>query len=366
VAEYDLGLESAQVPNPGNDKKLNILRTTLRGGLKGGDTRTEQLPLTPRRAGQFAVRVTAMSGALQSQATFVITVAKANVSLNVQGPDKRYVGRPAEYKIIVKNEGDVDQTGVVIREKLPPELTFKLASNGGNYAGGGEVTWNLGTLRAGQEVALDLTAECQKAAVAAEVITSLTADGNVRQERSSKIQIDGIAAIRMEMHVLEQPVEVGKNAVYRMTLTNTGSAPAKKIDVKGTPSELLQAVRATGPTKETIAGKIFTFGTLDTLAPGQKAVFTFECQALKVGDARFKVEYTSELNPTPIYEEEPTILVAPLGNPVPAGPMGQPNAPPPGVVPPLPLPNSMPQSPSMVMNCPPVSRKSRNFPVEGS
>ncbi len=137
VAEYDPGLESDQVKNPANDKKLNILRTTLRGGLKGGDTRTETLPLTPRRPGQYAVKVTASSGGLQAQDTFVITIAQPKVSLNVQGPDKRYVGRPAEYKIIVKNEGDVDQTGVVIRDKLPPELTFKLASRAAAPCAGG-------------------------------------------------------------------------------------------------------------------------------------------------------------------------------------------------------------------------------------
>jgi uncharacterized repeat protein (TIGR01451 family) len=338
VAEYAPGLESDLVKNPTNDPKLNVVKRTA-AGLKGGESRDETLTLTPRRPGQLALRVTALGEGLQAQDTHVITISQPKVSLNVQGRDRLYVGRPAEYKIIVKNEGDVDQTGVVVRDRLPPELTFKLASAGGSYAGG-EVTWNLGTLRPGQEVTLDLTAECQKATTAAEVITSLTGDGNVRAERSNKLQIDGIAAIRMEMHALEQPVEVGKNAVYRMTLTNTGSAPAKKIDVKGTPSELLETARASGPTKETIAAKFITFATVDSLQPGATAVFNFECKALKAGDARFRVEYTSDLNVQPIWEEEPTRIVAPFANPAPAPPMAQPNAPPPpapaGVVAPLP------------------------------
>ncbi len=342
IAEFAPGLESDLVKNPGSDPKLNVMKSTV-PGLKGGESRSEALTLTPRRAGQLALRVTALGGGLQAQDTHVINIAKPNVSLNVvPSRNQYYVSRPAEFKIIVKNEGDSDQTGVVVRDRLPPELTFKLASAGASYASG-EVTWNIGTLRAGQEVTLDLTAECQKAAPAAELVTSLTGDGNVRAERSNKLQIDGIAAIRMEMHILEQPVEVGKTATFRMTLTNTGSAPAKKIDVKATPSELLEPTQATGPTKETVAAKSITFATVDALQPGATAVFNIQCKALKAGDGRFRVEYTSELNATPIYEEEPVRIVAPLANPAPAPPNagGAPPPPPPappGVVAPLPPP----------------------------
>lgn len=361
VAEYDPGLESDQVKNPTNDRKLNVLKSTV-AGLKAGETRTEALTLTPRRPGALALRVTATSSGLQAQDSFIVNITQPKVSLNVQGPDRRYVGRPADFRIIVKNEGEVEHTGVVVRDRLPPELTFKLASNGGTYAGG-TVTWNLGTLQPGQEIALDLTAECEKANPAAELVTSLSADGNFRQDRVSKVNIEGIAGIRMEMHAEINPVEVGKNTVYRMILTNTGSAPATKINVKATLPDLLEALQANGPTKATIAGKTVTFDTVSSLPAGSKVQFLFECKALKAGDARFKVEYTSDLNAAPIYEEEATTLVAPFTNPVPAGagPMGNnvvpPPQPPPGaapamappppaappagggnVVPPLPLP----------------------------
>ena len=74
-----------------------------------------------------------------------------------------------------------------------------------------------------------------------------------------------------------------------------------------------------------------TFGRVD-IAPGAKVTFLFECQALKAGKVVFKVEYTSELNERPIFEEEPTTIVAPFQNPVPAPP------PPPAGGVPMPLP----------------------------
>ncbi len=320
IAAYDVGLEHENVPNPINDPKLNVLKKEIKN-LKAGETRDEFIVLTPRRAGALSVRVNASGGGLQTQAVHIVNVQKPNVSLRVEGPAKRYVGRPAEWKILVKNEGEAEQTGVVVRDRLPAEIRFAAATRGGSHLSG-DVTWNVGTLKPGEQVVLELIAECQKPAAAAEKVTSLSADGNVRAEKAVRIEIEGIAALKLEMKDESDPVEVGKNAIYTMTLTNTGSAPAKIIDVKATVPDLLKAIAATGPTKETIAGKSVTFERIDALQPGSKIVFRFVCQAVKEGDARFRVEYTSELNTTPIYETESTRIVAPFQSPLPPPPGG--------------------------------------------
>lgn len=322
-ADFDLGLESDLVMNPERDRKKNMLIKTIKG-LKAGAPYDEGLVLTPRVPGPLRVNVRATSGGLQAMKTHVVNVQKPNMSLRVIGPEKRYVGRPAEWKIVVKNEGGADQGGVVVRDRLPAEVAFKSASRGGSHVNG-EVTWFLGTLKPGDEVVLDVAGDCLRAAAAAEKITLLTADGNVSAQKSIKLEIEGIAGIQMKMQSDISPVEVGKTVIYRLTLTNTGSAPAKKIDVKATlPPELLKAIRAQGPTKEAIAGAgaAITFGTVDILQPGQAIQFVFECQALKEGDARFRVEYTSELNALPIFETEATRIVAPFRNPLPAPPPG--------------------------------------------
>ncbi len=319
-AEYDPGLESELVKNPLNDPVKNVVATKA-AGLKAGASRDEVLVLTPRRAGPLGVRVTATSSGLLAPAAHIVAVQKPNVSLRVQGPEKRYVGRPAEYRILVKNEGEADQSGVIVRDRLPAELRYSTSTRAGTHVAG-EVTWNLGTLKAGEEAVLELSADCLKAAPAAEKVTLLSADGGVRVEKSVRLLIEGIAAIKMEMRHDFAPVEVGKNVIYRMTLTNTGSAPAQKIAVKATLPDLLKAIRASGPTKEFLAGKFVSFDTVEILQPGAKVQFIFECQALKEGDARFRVEYTSDLNPAPIFEEEATRLVAPFQAPVPIPPGG--------------------------------------------
>lgn len=328
VAGFEIGLEHEKIKNPTNEPKNNILSTTVKN-LKAGETRDEVLILTPRRAGQLNVRVTATGGGLQSQATHAVNVQKPNVSLKVEGPSKRYVGRPAEWRIIVKNLGEAEQSGVVVRDRLPAELRFTSASRDGVHVAG-VVTWNLAKLKPGEEVVLDLITECVKPAIAAEKVTSLNADGGVRAEKSARIEIEGIAALNFELKDETDPVEVGKNAVYVVTLSNSGSAPAQLINLKATAPALLKPVRATGPTKENVAGQIVTFQRVEALQPGQKITFRIECQAIQAGDARFRVEYTSQLNATPIFREEATRIVAPFQEPAPPPP------PPGGEVKPLP------------------------------
>src|SRR5205807_1341167 len=99
----------------------NILSTTVEGGLKAGGFRDVTLVLLPRRAGALNMNVLASSAGLKAQDSRVVNVEQPKVSLRIEGPAKRYVGREAVWKIIVKNEGLAEQSGVVVRDRLPAE-----------------------------------------------------------------------------------------------------------------------------------------------------------------------------------------------------------------------------------------------------
>jgi hypothetical protein len=84
----------------------------------------------------------------------------------------------------------------------------------------------------------------------------------------------------------------------------------------------LRPTAGNGPTKATVLGNAVTFARVDALPAGATITFLIECEALKAGDARFRVEYASDLNQgqEPIREEEATRILAPLVNPVPDAP----------------------------------------------
>ncbi len=67
-------------------------------------------------------------------------------------------GQNAEFSITVLNHKDEAATNVVVSDELPGGLSFISASNGGTYANG-IVTWNLGTMPAGQVLTLTYSAK---------------------------------------------------------------------------------------------------------------------------------------------------------------------------------------------------------------
>lgn len=285
-------------------------------GMAAGAGREEVLTLRPARAGTYTLLVSASASGLNTQAQRQVTVTEPKVSLEIDGPKQRYVGRPAEYKIAVTNPGGGPLSNVVVRDRLPSELEFQQAGQGGRYENG-EVTWNVGMLQPGERKVLELVALAARPAKLAEQQAEVVADG-LRRDARATLEIQGIATIDLSLSGLNNPVEVGKPVIYRLEVSNKGSAPLSRIEVKATASEQLQPTKAQGPSRETVAGRLVTFERTDNVQPGSKVTYFIECNAEKAGDARLKVEVTSEVNATePTVREEPTRIIAPIAAPPP-------------------------------------------------
>jgi uncharacterized repeat protein (TIGR01451 family) len=301
-------------------------------GLGAGQSRDEVLTLTPKQPGTYTIQLTATSTGLTAQAQRTVTVTQPQVSLDINGPQKRVVGRPAEWKITVRNPSPSALANVVVRDRLPSELEFQAAPQGGQYQNG-EVVWNIGTLQPNEQRVLDLITLASRPAPLAEQRAEVVADG-LRREARATIEIQGLAAITMNLTALNSPVEVGKPAVYRLEVINQGSAELKGVEVKATASEQLRPIKAQGPARETVAGRLVTFDALPAIQPGAKATYFIECQAEKQGDARLHVEVTSDANREPLVREEALRVIAPFLAPAP--PVAPPPPPDGGAAQPLP------------------------------
>jgi uncharacterized repeat protein (TIGR01451 family) len=300
-------------------------------------SQTVNLDLVPRKKGPLGVRVTAKAAGLVREATHMVVAQEPKLSVEViEGPQKRFAGRPGEWKIRVANEGDVPLTNVTVRNKLPPELEFEAASDNGQLVLG-EVTWNLGTLEPHGQRILVLKAKAIRPAPAAVQFILASADPGLRQEVQKGLEIVGLGALATNLTDLEDPLELGKVSTYRLEVTNTGTAPVGNLVVRAIASPELKPLRAAGPGGATavVEGQVMAFGKADALAPGAKLVYTFEAQGVKAGDARFEVQVTSDVNAEPLRVQESTRVIAPLPGP---GPNGE--APPP----PPPAPPGAPKS----------------------
>jgi uncharacterized repeat protein (TIGR01451 family) len=271
------------------------------------------LVLTPQKAGQFKTTVTVTAeGGVLDRAEHLLTVQTARLSVNLNGPARKYSDRSVEWNITVKNEGEAPLDNVVLRDPLPPELTYEGSVPVGTAAGN-EVTWSLGTLAPGAARIVQITTRTAKTPGKALHVVTATAEPNQKAQSQRQLDILGVAALRLEAVDIGDPAEVGKNVTYQIEVTNTGNLPANQVEITAFVPPELQPVSAEGPTgiKGNITKQVVTFDKLPALQPNQTVRYNVEARAVKAGDVRFRVRLNSLALQSPVEEEESTTIVDP-------------------------------------------------------
>jgi uncharacterized repeat protein (TIGR01451 family) len=232
-------------------------------------------------------------GGLKSETEVVSTIVKQPVlAITKTGPEKMYIGRTIKYEITVTNKGDASANEVALTDTIPSGVSQVLASDGGQ-ASGSNVNWKLGALAAGQSRKVSVSYMPQGAGSFAN-IASVSATCAESVKASAKTDVMGIAAILLEMVDVSDPIEVGKNETYIITVTNQGSSPDTDIVIKCKLEDTMQFVSAGGATSGSYVDGVVTFQALGTLAPKAKAVWKVEVKAIKAGDVRFTTTLSSK------------------------------------------------------------------------
>jgi uncharacterized repeat protein (TIGR01451 family) len=107
---------------------------------------------------------------------------------------------------------------------------------------------------------------------------------------------------------LDDPIRVGDNVIYRVTVKNRGTGSDKNITLTATLPPELTYVSSTGATDAKVDGQTIHFATLDSLAAGKDAVWRIEAKANKAGDVLMRVQLKSDSLAQPATESEPTRL----------------------------------------------------------
>ncbi len=306
-AEFTKGLKSAD-PNQGGNK------VTAEYGTITPNQPLEPLPLKliPVQPGNQAVRITLRAeGLAPITKTLSLTVRKPKLSVRIDGPPTRVVGRPAEWNITVANDGDVPLSNVVVRGQLPAGFEFEEATKNGRLVrANNEVVWELAPLRAGESRPLQLRARCgptQKEPYRTTV--KATSDYGQTAEDAANIKVVGIATLRVEAIDHSDPVEVGKEVVYEIQVENRGSAAVRNIRLDVKVSGELRILALKGPRGKGggAGGRTASFGVLPQLDRGETKSYIVRTIADKPGNARIQVNVSSSVGN--LTEEEPTAII---------------------------------------------------------
>ena len=312
-----------EVSNPGDHPAESVkLTATLADGLESlrgnkiahevgmlapGETRTIQLPCAAKASGSQKCEVYVEgSDGLRAFDSVAVLVMQPKLGLDVSGPKKRYLGRPAVYSFKVSNPGDAPAKNVFVTELIPVGFKYSKADSAGQHdAVTRQVKWFIAEIAPGEskEVTVELiatTAGDHKHKVSATSTRGASAEGEVAT------QVEGVSAISMEVRDTDDPVEVGADTTYEIVIANTGSQPETDLKLTCTLPPQMKLKTIEGPVRYTLTGADINFEPVPKLAARGDMVFRVRVSAIADGDARFKAQLTSKNLVDPVVKVEST------------------------------------------------------------
>jgi uncharacterized repeat protein (TIGR01451 family) len=267
------------------------------GNLGQGESKRVTARLRATRTGQFTSHAFARGSGMEAQSKDVSTTVRAPVlALNVDAPAERFVGEPIDYKVTVKNTGDAPAQQTVVR--LTGADGQRLADR------------QVGTIAPGESKNFPVSVRTGRQGGTVHTQAVAEAECANRVTTESTVAVKTVPALRMECVDTSDPVRVGNDTTYTISVKNQGSGPDSNIIVHATLPPELQFVSADGASKVSASGQELTFAPVATLNAGETAQWTVEVRALKAADVKFVVDMKSDsLGNQAAIETEPTRLL---------------------------------------------------------
>jgi uncharacterized repeat protein (TIGR01451 family) len=276
------------------------------GTVAAGETRRFAIKLRAVRTGAYVGKAlaTSSSGLKAESEPTTTNVRQPVLSITKSGPHRQYLGRAVSYEISVFNKGDGPAQNTIVEDIVPPGVTGIEATTGAQFSGS-KLVWELGTLEPNTSKKVRVSYTPTKEG---ELIGSATASAYCAEPvtDSAKTTITGIAAARLDVIDLDDPVEVGATTTYLITVSNEGSASDSNIRIVCMLDDKLQYVSSAGATAGSLMGKTVSFAPLRELEPKTKATWRVVVKGAQAGDVRFRVTMHTDQLALPIEEQEAT------------------------------------------------------------
>ena len=279
--------------------------SVLLGDIASGEVKNVELPVKLSRHGAYTNTASATGDdGLRAEATAQVTARQPIFEVEKTGPKQQYVGVPYSYDIKITNKGDADARDVKVSDMLPAGLAVADVTDNGQLVDG-KVFWRFANIAKGSTQVIRLTVKGTEPGTAYNAV-------NVQAEFAQAVNVSGetllvgVPAVRMEVMDEADPVVVGSETAYTISVTNQGSAPATNIKLIGELESQMEYVSSKGATPGKMSDGKVAFEPLASLAPKQTATFRVVVKAKENADVRFKASMTSDQLGRPVDQVEST------------------------------------------------------------
>ncbi len=186
------------------------------GTLRPGEEAKVEMQLMPTAEGEIGSVATVHFGA-DASARSIAT--RPQLVIESAAPGKVMIGEQVKLAITISNPGTGVATGVVLTERIPPEL---------RHPAGSELEYKVGDLKPGESRKLELPLAADRAGLVANML-SARGDGDLRAENKCQFEV-----IAPKLNVaVEGPKRryLERQATYQFSVSNPGTASAKGIDL---------------------------------------------------------------------------------------------------------------------------------------
>ncbi|NOX54378.1 MAG: DUF11 domain-containing protein [Planctomycetes bacterium] len=281
------------------------------GSLGPGESRMVRLSLAAVAGGTKTLELHARSdGGLSETVSTQITVIAPSLKLAVEGPGLRYVGRRARYTVTVSNDGGAATNNVRVTHQLPSGFRFIEADNGGSFDQSSRtVRWFIGRLEPGETRQLHVELDAVSLGEFVHRVAA-TCEQGANAETETETKVDGTARLVLKVVDLDDPVEVGRETVYEIRVSNDGTKAAQNVALACELPAGVELLSVQGATPHSVENNKVIFQALPQLLPEKTALFRLHVRGTAAGDHRVRAQLSSDSVQEPLVVDELTKFYA--------------------------------------------------------
>ena len=281
------------------------------GDLQPNETRELELSLRAVKPGPCMNLIQGKGdGRVAAETKTQFDIVAASLAVDIDGPKRRFLDRQATYTVSLTNPGTAAAREIELATYLPRGMQFIDADNHGEYdSETHSVRWLLEELPPQQRGSVTLTALPVEPGQQLFRVES-TADRGISARKEEAVLVEGAVSLVFQVVDTVDPVEVGGETEYEITVANQGSKEATNVQLSVTLPEGFKASDADGPSKFAATGRQIQFQALPQLPAKSETTFRVRAQCLRAGDHRCLVQLTSDDSKLPVTKEEGTQVYA--------------------------------------------------------
>lgn len=277
------------------------------GDLNPGETKCFSVEFCPQRRGSITntASVSFCSG-VKKVSTLTTIINEPCVNITVDGHREVFICKQAEYTIVVTNPGDMVLYDVIVEDVLAAGV--QVAEAPGAECCRNVVRWCVPTLCPGETLTFKLALRTQNpgAYVNSVKVISQSECGQCVCTDNVTTTWKGLPATHMCVVDTKDPICIGEETTYKVTVTNRGSADDTNVTLMLKFSDNLKPLSLSGPTKGTITGNSVVFEALPQLRCNESVEFCVTLKGVVSGDGRGEVILSSDSLVPPVSGVENT------------------------------------------------------------